>query len=60
MYTLLAIVVVGIYGWGVWKFMSGFNRTNFSNNKLPLAVLWPILLVTNRSYRQNFQKALKG
>jgi hypothetical protein len=60
MHILLGIVVLIIYGGGVWKFMAGFNRTNFSSGKLPLALLWPILLITNRAYRQNFQKALKG
>ena len=56
------ILLVGYVG-GIWKFWTGFNRTNFSrkiSNKLILAFLWPVLVISNRSYRKNFQKALKG
>lgn len=57
----LAILAAGlVYGYGVWKFWTGFNRTNFSNGRLPLALLWPVFLVANKSYRQNFNRALKG
>ncbi|HIK18141.1 MAG TPA: hypothetical protein IGS53_23035 [Leptolyngbyaceae cyanobacterium M33_DOE_097] len=59
METLVVMVLGGIYAGGIWKFLSGFKRTNFTQNKLILALLWPVLLV-NRSYRQNFTKALKG
>jgi hypothetical protein len=48
-----------IYGGGIWKFWTGFNRTNFSQGRLYLTLLWPVL-VFNKSYRQNFTKALKG
>lgn len=54
--TLIALV---IYSGGIWKFWTGFHRTNFSEGRLRLALLWPLLLV-NRSYRQNFNRALKG
>jgi hypothetical protein len=27
---------------------------------LPLALLWPVFLIANKSYRQNFNRALKG
>lgn len=60
METLLIIALTTIYGGGVWKFWTGFRRTNFSQGKLPLALLWPILIIANKSYRQNFNKALKG
>jgi len=52
--------VLVVYVGGVWKFWRGFHRTNFSQGKLYLALLWPVLLVSNKSYRQNFNKALKG
>ncbi len=52
---LLFVVYVG----GVYKFWTGFRRTNFSQGKLYLSLLWPVL-IANRSYRQNFTKALKG
>ena len=61
--VLVLLVVLGIYGYGVWKFWTGFNRTNFSRslpNRIYLSVLWPALIVANKSYRKNFTKALKG
>ncbi len=56
---LVAIAYVG----GVWKFLAGYNNTNFGRGlltRVPLAMLWPVLLAVNPSYRKNFQKALKG
>ncbi len=60
---LLGLVVVVVYVGGVWKFWQGFERTNFQRsfgNRVVLALLWPALVVVNKAYRQNFQKALKG
>lgn len=48
-----------VYFVGVWKFWRGFHRTNFSQGKIVLSLLWPVLMI-NGSYRQNFTKALKG
>jgi hypothetical protein len=59
MSELLIIVLATVYVGGIWKFLSGFRQTNFSQGRLPLALLWPVLLF-NKSYRQNFTKALKG
>ena len=56
---VLAIVYIG----GIWKFLSGYRRTNFNSGlpgRITLALLWPVLLIANKSYRRNFQKALKG
>lgn len=58
--NLLIIIALVVYGVGVWKFWKGFNRTTFSSGRLPLALMWPVFLIANKSYRQNFQKALKG
>ena len=58
--ALLVIVLVGIYGGGAWKFWRGFHRTNFSQGRLHLTLLWPLFLVMNKSYRENFNRALKG
>lgn len=55
----IGIIALAIYAGGIWKFLSGFRRTNFSQGRIPLALLWPVLMV-NKSYRQNFNKALKG
>ena len=63
MTNIIPIIVLGFYLLGIWKFISGYNRTNF-NRQLPtqlmLSLLWPVFLVVNTSYRQNFTKALKG
>lgn len=58
--SLVGIILVVVYGVGVWRFWNGFNRTNFSQGRLYLSLLWPVLLLSNKSYRQNFTKALKG
>jgi len=63
MSSLITFLLVVAYGGGVWKFWTGFYRTNFSRsftNRLVLSLLWPALLVANKSYRQNFRRALKG
>jgi hypothetical protein len=63
MMTLLGIVLVGIYVGGIWKFQQGFRVTNFSDglvNRIYLSLMWPALLLTSKSYRQNFNRALKG
>lgn len=60
---LVIFGLVLVYAGGIWKFWNGFNRTNFQRtlpNRLRLALLWPALFITNKSYRQNFRKALKG
>ncbi|MEQ9668792.1 hypothetical protein [Coleofasciculus sp. G2-EDA-02] len=60
---VLVLLVLGVYGYGVWKLWTGFNRTNFSRslpNRIYLSLLWPVLIVANKSYRKNFTKALKG
>ena len=60
MVKLLIILALVAYGWGGWKFWKGFRQTNFSGGRLYLTLLWPALLVANKSYRKNFQRALKG
>ena len=63
MAQLISIILLVTYLGGIWKFLKGFRRTNFNRglvNKLILSSLWPVLLVANKSYRKNFQKALKG
>ncbi|MBW4605189.1 MAG: hypothetical protein KME29_37985 [Calothrix sp. FI2-JRJ7] len=63
MSTLIGVVFVVVYASGIWKFWNGFERTNFQRslpNRLILSLLWPVLLIANKSYRRNFTKALKG
>lgn len=58
---VVLVLAVIVYGWGAWKFLQGFKRTNYTQGSgVPLALLWPVLLIANRSFRQNFQKALRG
>jgi hypothetical protein len=59
MTNLLLFAAIIVYLGGVWKFWTGFHRTNFESGRPYLALLWPLFMV-NRSYRQNFQRALKG
>ncbi len=61
--NLIIFGLIALYGYGAWRFWSGFERTNFSQtlpNRIGLSLLWPALFITNKSYRRNFQKALKG
>ncbi|HEY9676134.1 MAG TPA: hypothetical protein V6D11_32125 [Waterburya sp.] len=61
--TLITLVLLGVYGYGVWKFWKGFERTDFSrslSNRITLSLFWPALIIANKSYRRNFTKALKG
>ena len=57
---LLFAVALALYATGAWKFWTGFNRTDFSTGKAYLTLLWPAFMISNKSYRRNFNKALKG
>jgi hypothetical protein len=60
---LLGFVLFVVYVGGIWKFLSGYRQTNFSASlpaRAALALLWPVLIIGNKSYRRNFNKALKG
>ncbi len=57
---LLGLALLVVYVGGAWKFWKGFRYTNFSEGKIPLTLMWPLLLATSKPYRQNFNKALKG
>lgn len=56
----LLLILMVVYGGGAWKFWAGFKRTNFSEGKVKLTLLWPLLLASSKSYRENFNRALKG
>lgn len=59
MFNLFLFAALVVYVAGAYRFWKGFRRTNFSQGRIYLALLWPAL-VFNRSYRQNFTRALKG
>ena len=61
--SLIAIILISTYGFGIYKFWQGFDQTNFNRdlmNKLALSAFWPALVIVNKSYRKNFTKALKS
>jgi len=60
METLFVLALAAAYGTGAWRFWNGFRKTNFSQNKVNLTLLWPVFFIANNSYRENFKKALKG
>ncbi|BAZ07589.1 hypothetical protein [Calothrix sp. NIES-3974] len=60
---LILIVLLVVYGIGIYRFWVGFERTNFQRNlpyRIGLSLLWPALFAINKSFRRNFRKALKG
>jgi hypothetical protein len=57
---LLLFLVSGLYVYVGYRFWQGFYRTNFTGSKILLTLLWPVLTLANKSYRKNFQKALRG
>jgi hypothetical protein len=59
----VTITLLVVYGGGAWKFWSGYKRTRFEPTlprRVTLSALWPVLLAVSPSYRENFQKAIKG
>jgi len=57
---IIGVIFLIIYIVGAVKFLQGVSKTSFTQNQIPLALLWPVLLVVNENYRRNFTKALKG
>ena len=57
---IVGLILFGVYAGGAWKFWTGFRRTNFTTGKAYLTLMWPVFLIANKSYRENFQKAIKG
>ena len=45
MLHLFGVALLAVYVGGVWKFWTGFGRTNFSHGKWYLGALWPILMI---------------
>ncbi|MEO0456639.1 MAG: hypothetical protein AAF152_08655 [Cyanobacteria bacterium P01_A01_bin.114] len=58
--TALGLLLLAGYVYGGWRFWKGFHRTNFSQGRLYLTLLWPAFMIGSKSYRKNFSKALKG
>jgi len=60
MFKVIPVLLLIVYVWGAWKFIKGFKNTSYGQNSVLLALFWPILIIGNRSFRQNFQKALRS
>lgn len=58
--TLIKFLLLIAYVYGAWRFWRGFPQTNYGDRRLMLSLLWPLLLLTSGSYRDNFRKALRG
>jgi hypothetical protein len=56
---LISFLLLAVYVGGAWKFWTGFRQTQYSQSRLVLTLLWPVMLFS-ASYRQNFRRALKG
>jgi hypothetical protein len=57
---IIVVIFLVVYILGVVKFLQGVEKTSFTQNQIPLALLWPVLLAVNENYRRNFTKAIKG
>ncbi|BCX12333.1 MAG: hypothetical protein KatS3mg067_1271 [Thermosynechococcus sp.] len=56
---LLVFTTIVLYLFIALRFWQGFHRTYYTQSRFVLSVLWlPLLL--NKSYRQNFRRALLG
>jgi hypothetical protein len=60
MEKFIFILLMFAYGWGMWKFSSGFGHTRYGQNRIVLTLLWPVLFIASKAFRENFQKALRG
>lgn len=58
--SLFGFIALVIYLGGAFKFWTGFRRTHYSDGKVYLSLLWPLFFAANKTYRQNFTRALKG
>jgi hypothetical protein len=56
---LLFIIALAAWATGAWMFSRGAKRFYQNDQVWLLAALWPVLLLTNRQFRNNFQRALK-
>jgi hypothetical protein len=56
---LVVLLLLGVYGVGVWKFWTGFRSTQFESGRIVMGLLWPVMIFNGR-YRRNFTRALKG
>ncbi len=56
---LLGLGAIVLYFFIALRFWQGFHRTYYTQSRFVLSVLWLPLLM-NKSYRENFRRALLG
>ncbi|MFN4066977.1 MAG: hypothetical protein ACK4K5_07140 [Thermosynechococcus sp.] len=56
---LLVLGAIVLYCLIALRFWQGFHRTYYTQSRFILSVLWLPLLM-NKSYRENFRRALLG
>ncbi|MCJ2543937.1 hypothetical protein [Thermostichus vulcanus] len=52
------VLLLAIYGGGVWYSARKADRIYSGSQKWVVSALWPILLASNRQFRQNFRRPL--
>ncbi|KAH6556798.1 hypothetical protein KP509_1Z154900 [Ceratopteris richardii] len=61
--TLLSpLVLLAVYAYGCYRFMSGFSKTPYADTlttKVGLTALWPVLFVISQKFRSNFKRAVQ-
>lgn len=54
-------LLISTWLFGAYRFYRGFNRTPYQSSfRVPLAVAWPLLVIFNGSYRQNFVRSIRA
>lgn len=54
-------ILISTWLFGAYRFYRGFNRTPYQSSfRVPLAVAWPLLIIVNGSYRQNFMRSIRA
>mmetsp|Transcript_17444 Transcript_17444/g.36226 ORF Transcript_17444/g.36226 Transcript_17444/m.36226 type:complete len:116 (-) Transcript_17444:172-519(-) len=54
------LITLPVYAYLAIRFYQGFDRTTYNSSyRLPLSLIWPVLLINGRS-RENLQRALKA
>ncbi|KAH7446708.1 hypothetical protein KP509_01G069900 [Ceratopteris richardii] len=61
--TLLSpLVLLAVYAYGGYRFMSGFSKTQYADTlttKVGLTALWRVLFVISQKFRSNFKRAVQ-
>lgn len=54
-------LLISTWLFGAYRFYRGYSRTPYQSSfRVPLAVAWPLLVIFNGSYRQNFVRSIRA